>query len=124
MTLIYRQEVYQFIGAAIEVHSILGSGFAEAVYHEALLLECTWRNIPFVSEKPLTIIYKGTMLQKYYVPDLICYDKIVVELKALTELTDKEVAQVLNYLKATGFHLGLLINFGSSGKLEWQRLVR
>lgn len=107
----------------MEVHSVLGPGFAEAVYHEELVLECTWRNIPFVSEKPLTITYKGTTLQKYYIPDIVCHDKIVVELKALKELTDKEVAQVLNYLKATGFRVGLLINFGSPGKLEWQRLA-
>lgn len=124
MQLLYRNEVYNIIGAAMEVHSILGSGFAEQVYHESLAIECNWRKIPFVSEQQLSITYKGNLLKKYYIADMVCYDKIIVELKALKELTDKEVAQILNYLKATGLHVGLLINFGASGKLEWQRLVR
>jgi GxxExxY protein len=124
MKLLYEQEVFRFIGAAMEVHSNLGPGFAEAVYHEALALECSWRQIPCVSEQQLKISYKGTTLQKYYIADMVCYDKIIVELKALNELTDKEVAQLLNYLKTTGLRVGLLINFGSSGKLEWKRFTR
>ncbi|MCB0061426.1 MAG: GxxExxY protein [Caldilineaceae bacterium] len=124
MNLLYQQEVYRFMGAAMEVHHVLGSGFAEPVYHEALAMECGWRGIPFLSEQQLTVTYKGTTLKKYYIADIVAYDKIIVELKALKELTDKETAQLLNYLKATGFRVGLLINFGSSGKLEWKRLVR
>ncbi len=123
MDLLHRHEVYRIMGAAMEVHRVLGPGFAEAVYHEALAMECSWRKIPFVSEQPLKIAYKGITLEKYYIADMVCYDKIIVELKALKELTDKEVGQVLNYLKATGLHIGLLINFGSPGKLEWQRLI-
>lgn len=80
MELLYRQEVYKIMGAAMEVHSVLGSGFAEPVYHEALTLECTWRKIPFFSEQPLKITYKETTLQKYYIADMVCYDKIIVEL--------------------------------------------
>lgn len=124
MVLLYEEEVYKVIGAAIEVHRILGPGFAEAVYQEALEMECRLRKVPFISQKELRVVYKGAMLNKYYLADLVCYDKIIVELKALDQLTDKETAQILNYLKATGLRVGLLINFGVSGKLEWQRFVR
>ena len=124
MALLYEAEVYKIIGAAIEVHRILGPGFAEAVYHEALELECQLQQVPFVSQKEVRVIYKGSLLTKYYIADLVCYDKIIVELKALDQLTDKESAQILNYLKATGLRVGLLINFGVSGKLQWQRFVR
>ena len=124
MKLLYEQEVYELIGGAMEVHSVLGPGFAESVYHEALSLEYSWRQIPCVCEQHLAVIYKGNTLKKHYVADMVCYEKIIVELKALNQLTDNEVAQVLNYLKATGLRVGLLINFGASGKLEWQRFVR
>ena len=82
------------------------------------------RGIPFVSQKELRILYKGRPLKKTYTPDLVCYDKIIVELKALERLTSKDMAQVLNYLKATGLRLGLLINSGNSEKLEWERRVK
>lgn len=122
--LILKDEVFAIIGAAIEVHRELGPGFLEAVYHEALEIELASRKIPFESRKALTIVYKGRPLKKEYEADLVCYGQIIVELKALDRLSGKEEAQILHYLKATGLRVGLLINFGSHGKLEWKRFVR
>ncbi len=122
--LILKDEVFAIIGAAIEVHRELGPGFLEAVYQEALEIELASRKIPFESRKTLTIAYKGRPLKKEYEADLVCYGQIIVELKALDRLSGKEEAQILNYLKATGLRVGLLINFGSHGKLEWKRFVR
>ena len=122
--LLFKDEAYAVVGAAMEVYNQLGPGFLEAVYQEALEIELSERGIPFVSQKELRILYKGRHLKKTYAPDLICHDKIIVELKALDRLTSKDMAQVLNYLKATGFHLGLLVNFGNSEKLEWERRVK
>jgi GxxExxY protein len=124
MSLILKEEVYAIIGAAIEVHRELGPGFLEAVYQEALQLELADRQLPFTAQPPLTITYKSHRLQQKYIPDLICYDQLIVELKALDRLSGKEEAQLLNYLKATGLKVGLLINFGSVGKLEWKRFVK
>ncbi len=121
--LILKDEVYAIIGAAIEVHRVLGRGFLEAVYQEALHIELSNRSIPFESQKRLRIEYKGTPLRANYLADLVCYDQIIVELKALDHLSGREEAQIINYLKATGMRVGLLINFGSSGKLEWKRFV-
>jgi GxxExxY protein len=119
----FKEEVYQVIGAAIEVHRELGNGFLEAVYHEALELELTSREIPFKSQFPLKIKYKDTVLRKEYVADLICFNTIVVEIKAVSQLGGSEEAQIINYLKATGLKVGLLVNFGSVGKLEWKKFV-
>lgn len=121
--IILKDEVYVIIAAAIEVHRELGPGFAEPVYQEAHEIELGRRNVPFEVQRPLLIHYKGQRLKKEYIADLICYGQIIVELKALDKLTGREEAQLLNYLKATGFHVGLLINFGSHGKLEWKRFV-
>lgn len=121
--LILKAEVYEIIGAAMEVHKILGSGFLEAVYHEAFEIELSLRKIPYESQKFLTNEYKERVLSANYKADLICYDQIVVELKALDRLSGREQAQLINYLKATGMQVGLLINFGSTGKLEWKRFV-
>ncbi len=122
--LILKDEVFAIIGAAIEVHRELGSGFLEAVYQEALEIELASRNVPFESRKALRITYKGHPLKKEYEADLVCYGQIIVELKALDRLSGKEEAQILNYLKASGLQVGLLINFGSHGRLEWKRFVR
>jgi GxxExxY protein len=121
--LIYKDEVFAIVGAAMEVHTVLGSGFLEPVYQEALEIESRSRNLPFVSQKVLQIRYKEHILKKEYIADLIYFDKIIVELKALDRLSGKEEAQLLNYLKATGMKVGVLINFGSHPKLEWKRLV-
>ena len=111
--MIYAEEAYNIIGAAMEVHRILGPGFLEAVYHEALEVEMRKRGIPFETKVALPIQYKDVVLKKCYEADLYCYDKIIVELKAVSEVTSEHEAQILNYMKATGCELGLLINFGS-----------
>jgi GxxExxY protein len=121
--LILKDEVYAIIGAAIEVHKELGQGFLEAVYQEAMEIEVDDRKIPFEAQKKLKVFYKKRQLKKDYEADLVCFGQIVVELKALDKLTGKEEAQLINYLKATKMKVGLLINFGSHGKLEWQRCV-
>ena len=121
--LLLADEVYQVVGAAMEVHYQLGLGFLEPVYQEALEIELTRRGIPFATQKRLTINYKGQPLRKEYIADLVCYEQIIVELKIVDRLTNIEVAQLINYLKVTQFHVGLLINFGSRGKLEWKRYV-
>ena len=122
--IIFKVESYNIIGAAIEVHRVLGCGFYEAVYQEAFEPELTSRGIPFQSQKPIEVFYKDQKLQKEYIPDLICFGKVIVELKALDSLTSLEESQILNYLKATGHQLGLLVNFGSRTKLEWKRFVK
>ncbi|MBL8089727.1 MAG: GxxExxY protein [Anaerolineales bacterium] len=121
--LIYKDEVFAIVGAAIEVHSLLGSGFLEAVYQEAMEIESSSRKIPFVSQQVLQIQYKQHVLKKEYIADMICFDKIIVEFKALDKLTGREESQIINYLKATGYKVGVLINFGSHPKLEWKRFV-
>jgi GxxExxY protein len=123
-TLIYKDEVYTLIGAAMEVYNVLGPGFlVEPVYQEALAIEFAERLIPFQAQKELRIPYKGRYLDKTYVADFVVLDKIIVEIKALDRLTSREEAQLLNYLKATGMQVGVLINFGSTGRLEWKRMV-
>jgi GxxExxY protein len=118
--LIYKDETYAIIGAAMEVYNELGPGFLEAIYQEAFELELTGRRIPFIHQSTLTVIYKGKLLAKSYSPDLVAYDKIVIELKATNQLSSIEQAQLLNYLKATNYKLGLLINFGHSNCLDWK----
>ena len=121
--LLLKEEVFKIVGTAIEVHRELGSGFLEAVYQEAMAIELASCSIPFESQKALQITYKGQKLKKEYVPDFVCYQQIIVELKALAKLSGIEEAQALNYLKVTKFRVALLLNFGSHGKLEWKRLV-
>ena len=120
--LIYEDESFKIIGACMEVHKELGSGFLEGVYQEALAVEFKKQNIPFEREKEINISYKGINLNKKYISDFICNDKILLKLKALRKLTLEHESQVLNYLKATGFKLGLLINFGESS-LKVKRLI-
>ena len=121
--LLYREEVFEIIGAAIDVHKELGNGFLEPVYQESLEIEFALRKIPFDAQKRLQLFYKGVQLKKEYIPDFVCYDKIIVEIKALDRLTNIETAILINYLKATKLRVGLLINFGSVGKLEWKRFI-
>ena len=122
--MLLKDEVLAIVGAAIEVHRELGPGFLEAVYQEAIEIELRERAIPFEAQRPLRISYKGKMLNKEYFADLVGYGQIIVELKALDRLTGNEEAQILNYLKATGLRVGVIINFGSHGKLEWKRFVK
>jgi len=118
----YRDLTYKIIGAAQEVHKELGPGFLESVYQNALVLEFTQQHIPFQQESEIDIFYKGVKLDKKFFADFICYDKIIVELKALNKLSGDHQAQVLNYLKAANFKLGLLLNFGESS-LKVKRLI-
>jgi GxxExxY protein len=124
MELLLKDEVFAIVGAAIEVHRELGCGFPEAVYQEAIEYELGDRSLPFVSLHPLKIHYKARTLKTTYTPDLICFGQVVVELKALDRLGPKEESQIINYLNASGFRVGVLINFGAHGKLEWKRFVR
>ncbi len=119
---LFEEESHKIIGASYEVQNELGFGFLEAVYHEALQLTFANNLIPFESEKKLEIYFKGQKLQKAYYADFICYDKIIIELKACDGLTPEHVAQVLNYLKATNFRLGLLINFGTQ-QVQIKRVI-
>ncbi len=121
--LIYKNEAYDIIGAAIEVHNELGCGFLEAVYQEALEYEFKEIQIEYQREKLLTIYYKGTKLSKYYSADFVCFNKIILEIKALSAITSDHEAQTLNYLKATGMKLGIIINFGAKS-LQYKRIVR
>ena len=116
------ERTYAIIGAAMEVHRQLGKGFLEAVYQDALAIEMSARDIPYAREVGIPIFYKGQQIPTLYRADFICYDNIIVELKALDKLSTKEIAQILNYLKATKSKLGLLINFGADS-LEYKRFA-
>jgi GxxExxY protein len=120
---LYKDESYRIMGACFEVYKHMGSGFGESVYQECLEIELTEQGIPFVAQRELQIHYKGHLLKQTYKPDFVCYDTIIVELKALSHLAGDHYAQVWNYLKATGLRLGLLINFGHYPLLEHDRIV-
>ena len=120
MDLIYPKESYAIVGACFNVYKAMGCGFLEPVYQECLEIEFGHQEIPFQSQRELTLNYRGQELKHKYKPDFVCYDKIVVELKAVSKLADEHRSQVLNYLNATGFKLGLLINFGHHPKLEYE----
>lgn len=120
----YKKESYEIIGAWFEVYNEMGSGFLEAVYQECMAIELRLRSIPSVAQRELTLSYKKKTLDSTYKPDFICHDRIIVELKAANELSDKHRAQVHNYLKATGYRLGLLVNFGAHPELVYERIVR
>ncbi len=120
--LLFKEESYKIVGVAMEIHKELGAGFLESVYQEAFEIELQKQNMPYEREALLNIFYKGQKLKKRYSADFVCYDKIVVELKALGELNTDHQAQVLNYLKTSGLKLGLLLNFGSKS-LQYKRLV-
>lgn len=113
---------HAIIGAAMEVHRQLGSGFLEAVYQEALQQELVERNIPFQREVHIPVFYKGRRLAADYRTDFICFNSAVIELKTIQQLTGTEEAQVINYLKATGHEVGLLLNFGANS-LEYRRFI-
>ena len=121
--MLFENETYTIRGACFEVYNTLGFGFLEAVYQEALALEFKKVGVPYVEQKELTLQYKGMPLQQFYKADFVWFDKIVVELKAVAELKKEHVAQVMNYLKATGLKLGLLANFGNPKNVEIQRIV-
>ena len=119
--IIFRDESFHLVGAAIEVHKHIGCGFTEPVYQEAFEEELRLRGIPFERERVINVTYKGKVLSKSFRPDFVCYDKIIVELKAVSEFTDEHISQVYNYLKASGFELGLLIIFDTTS-LKYKRI--
>lgn len=121
--LLYRDECYRIIGAGLAVHQDKGNGFVEPVYQDAPEIELELCGIPFDPQRNYQIQYRNRPLKHTYTPDLLCFDKIIIELKAVKHLTDEHRAQVLNYLKVTGLQLGLLVNFGSYSRLEWERIV-
>ena len=109
--MIYPHEAYGIIGAAMEVHNTLGQGFLESVYQEALEIEMRKRNIPFTSQAKIQIHYKDVPMEHFFVADFVCYDKIIVELKSVSAILPEHEAQIINYLRTTGFKLGILLNF-------------
>ena len=119
--LILSDKTFKIIGAAMEVHNTIGCGFTEPLYQEAFEEELRLRGIPYQREKTFNIVYKGKVLKKEFRPDFICYDEIIVELKAVQDIVDEYYSQVYNYLKATGLRLGMLINFGKKS-LEYKRI--
>jgi len=120
---VLKEESYKIVGACFEVYNAMGCGFLEAVYQECLGIEFSNQEIPFKAQIPLELTYKGQVLEQKYVPDFTCFEKVIVEIKALKELSDEHRAQVHNYLKATGYRLGLLVNFGQHPKLQYERIV-
>jgi GxxExxY protein len=124
MQIIYPEESYAIMGACFEVYKDKGPGFLEAVYQECLALEFELRGIPFRQQEPLALSYKGRPLEQTYKADFLLYDKIILEIKAATDLADAHRAQVHHYLKATSCKLGLLVNFGHYPLLEHERVVR
>jgi len=120
---IFKDESYAIIGAALDVYYKLGSGFLEPVYQEALAIEFQLRDIPFLPQVDLPIVYKDFTLKKTYRADFVCYDSIIVEIKALVALTNVDWAQLMNYLKASSMRVGLLFNFGSIPRMEHRRII-
>jgi GxxExxY protein len=118
-----KDEAYQIMGAAFEVYNEKGHGFVEPVYQECMEIELCTRSIPFESQKELVLFYHGHRLQQTYIPDLVCFDQILVELKAVKDLADEHRAQLLNYLKASRMKVGLLVNFGQHVGVQWERFV-
>ncbi len=121
--IIFKEESYPIIGACFEVYKEKGNGFLEAVYQECLSIEFAGQGVPFTEKPKLRLDYKGRELKQTYEPDFLCFEKIVVEIKAVKKLADEHRARVINYLKATGKQLGLLVNFGHYPKIEHERFV-
>ena len=122
--IILEEETYAIRGAVSDVYREMGCGFLETVYQECMEKELRSRNIPFVAQQELQLFYKDETLKQTYKPDLICFDKIIVEIKAVKEICDEHRAQLHNYLKATGMNVGLLVNFGHYPKATIERVVK
>jgi len=120
--LLLKDEVYRIVGAAMEVSNTLGCGFLEAVYQEVLGMEFSDADIPFEAQKRIVITYKDKVLSKEYIADFVCFDRIIVEVKAIKKITEVEEAQIINYLRASKLPVGLIVNFGGT-KMEWKRYV-
>ncbi len=122
--IVYKKESYAIIGACFDVYNEKGSGFIEPVYQEWLGIEFEYQQIPAIPKPSLALSYRGRVLTQTYHPDLVCFEKVIGELKAVCALADEHRAQLLNYLHATGFELGLLVNFGHYPKLEYERIAK
>ena len=122
--ILFRKECYAIQGAIYEVYRMLGRGFLEAVYQEALEIELHRREIPFVAQQEMRVLYKGEQLKHRYIADLVCYDCVLLELKAVEKLVPAFEAQVLNYLNISQIRVGLLVNFGHFPSVEIRRLVK
>ena len=123
MSLLYEDDSYQILGACFEVYKEKGSGFLEAVYQECLAIEFEEREISFLEQPELVLEYRARQLKQTYQPDFICFNKIIIEIKAVKKIADEHRSQTINYLKATNKELGILINFGHHPKLEHERFV-
>ncbi len=122
-TYLHKEETYKIIGACFVVYNEMGCGFLESVYQECMEMELGVQSVPFQSQQKLRLKYKGKRLEKTFEPDFVCFDKITVEIKAVSVLTDEHRAQLINYLHASGLEVGLLVNFGNHRKLEHERFV-
>jgi GxxExxY protein len=122
--IIYKNESYAIIGACFEVYNAKGCGFLEPVYQECLAIEFEHQMIPAIPKPLLTLSYRDRTLLQTYQADFVCFEKIILELKSVSKLADEHRAQLLNYLHATGFLLGLLVNFGHYPKLEYERIAK
>ncbi len=122
--IVYKAESYAIMGACFEVYNEKGCGFLEPVYQECLGIEFEYQRIPAIAKPSLALSYRRRILKQTYEPDYVCFGKIIVELKAVSALTDQHRAQLLNYLHATGFELGLLVNFGHYPRLEYERIAK
>ena len=119
--LVHEEDTYDIIGACYAVYNTMGCGFLESVYQECLGIEFRFRGIPHDAQYKICLRYKGQKLEQYYVADFVVYGSVIVEIKALSHLADEHTAQLLNYLHATKFDVGLLVNFGHYPKLEFKR---
>lgn len=122
--IVYKEDCYRLIGACFAVYNEKGCGFNESIYQECLEIELSIQGIVFQSQFQLPLSYKGHVLRQRFQPDFLCQEKIIVEIKFACALTDEHRSQVLNYLNATGYKLGLLVNFGAHPSLEWERIVK
>lgn len=121
--LLHKNESYQIMGACFKVYTAMGCGFLESVYQECLKMEFTARSIPFQSQVPVPVMYEGSTLETGFRADFVCYDSIILELKAMDIIADAHRAQVINYLRATGLRLGIILNFGHYPKLQYERFI-
>ena len=122
--IILKDECFAIVGACMRVHTEMGNGFLESVYQECLEIDFDLSEIPYVAQSQLDLEYRGKRLKQTYKPDFFVYEQIILEIKTVSKLTTEHCSQVLNYLAATNCKLGILVNFGAHGKLEWQRFVR
>jgi GxxExxY protein len=121
--LLFKDETYALLGACFEMYKDKGCGFHEPIYQECMEIELTHRKVPFLSQPHLPLTYRGQLLRQGFIPDFVCYGKIILELKAVPTLLDEHRAQVINYLKASGHLIGLLVNFGHYPKVQYERIM-